>query len=346
MHMAGGASTSPSAFRHDAWHAMLDRGLHHGRTDLGFRDALRSVVIHIGDLRHSRLSLGSASKALTAPSLGAAQGRRVPNWHRRHASASKRWRSLGPAGAEEFVDAPACRLDRLRDIAAQGLTARWFGAGPASARELLIEARESFLLQIPAEPREGEGANRQGGSLQLVRRLSPDPARPAVKRGCKRNEAFRVEAQQLLAQLRIAADLSVKMGGIKHRSPSRLGSITSALLRGAAISTDFPDSSSVLLPNRCFGEPQPGLMSPSNGGFPGPPAAMVARPLTTFCKAERARVSNFARPLYTDVVNGAVHGRVFARKKGRRGKYMRPIAGFPPNRMLRGVAYEHETEAR
>src|SRR4029077_11919667 len=77
--------------------------------------------------------------------------------------------------------------------------------------------------------------------------------------------------------------------------------------------------SSVLPPKEVLGTPRRGfpcLMSPLTGGLKAPREAMVARPLTTFCKAEPGRVSNFACALYTDLVNGGVHGRAFARKKG------------------------------
>src|SRR5262245_31655991 len=53
MHVAGGAGAGAAAFRLDAGNAVLDRRLHHGRTELTLDRAGRAFMIDIGDFRHT-----------------------------------------------------------------------------------------------------------------------------------------------------------------------------------------------------------------------------------------------------------------------------------------------------
>src|SRR5215813_210109 len=53
MHVAGGTGAGAAAFRLDAGNAVLDRRLHHGRTELALDRAGGAFMIDIGDFRHT-----------------------------------------------------------------------------------------------------------------------------------------------------------------------------------------------------------------------------------------------------------------------------------------------------
>src|SRR5512143_1073933 len=52
MHQAGRAGAGAPAFGDDAGNVVAQRGLHHGRADLGLDRVLRAVVFDVGDLGH------------------------------------------------------------------------------------------------------------------------------------------------------------------------------------------------------------------------------------------------------------------------------------------------------
>src|SRR3981189_1821141 len=52
MNVTGGAGAGTAAFRLDARNAVLDRGLHDGRTDLALDRAGGAFVIDVSDARH------------------------------------------------------------------------------------------------------------------------------------------------------------------------------------------------------------------------------------------------------------------------------------------------------
>src|SRR5262249_13361941 len=52
IHVAGGARAGAAAFGDDPGDAVADRGLHHGRADLGLDLMGGAVVLDVGDLLH------------------------------------------------------------------------------------------------------------------------------------------------------------------------------------------------------------------------------------------------------------------------------------------------------
>src|SRR6476660_5685732 len=113
MDGTGGAGTGTPALRLDTRNAVLDRGLHDGRTEFALDRARGAFVIDVGDARHVNGGEIVAGGAATPGSYSCWRGR-APDERRDQSAVSKPVRRGGRRHPREQMHGPAIDTgDRL-----------------------------------------------------------------------------------------------------------------------------------------------------------------------------------------------------------------------------------------